>query len=477
MFIVAGVEGLPIRDPDARYVGSPLALIGVIAAIFLVLDLVPRSWREMRRTRVSYPTATANVFRERWWGTRGALVIVSLLSFYVTYISYRNLKSYLPFVSDANYDQQLLDSERWLLFGNDPATFLHSVLGTGFSAEFLSAIYLGFLTFVPISLAVVLIWSNRVQVGVWYVTALSLCWILGALSYYTLPTLGPAFADPSVFASLPETGVSRLQDTLLEHRNEVLLDPNGTNAVQSIAGFASLHSGVLFAAAFLAHRAGAARWLRYGLWTLLGFTFIATVYFGWHYIVDDIVGVAIGAFSVIAAARMCGIRLSDDEEGDVETDGKGQKEGVDPVEHSSVRSEKPAAVLNSRLALEGGFEEVTGWSRQGDSQAEQRGLARLNPFLRDQDEGDHGGGSAGNSGQQTFDGFVGRDAGGELPAAGDGPHQVGEGVAEEGSQKDRDHHGPAVVERPQQDAVSEAGADPHDGKGARGDEGDASPSG
>ena len=309
MLIVAAAEGLPLRDPDARYVGSPLALIGVIAGIFLVLDLLPRSWRRSRESGTSLPASFVGVFEERWWGRRGLIVIAALLSFYVTYISYRNLKSFLPFVTDANFDGELLSAERWLFFGNDPAELLHNLLGSGITAEFLSAVYLAFLTFVPISLAIALIWSNRLRVGITYVSALSICWILGALSYYMLPALGPIFADPQVFAGLPDTGVAQLQATLLEHRREVLADPASTNAVQSIAAFASLHTGVLFAAALVAHRSRSHRAVRYGLWAMLGCTMVATVYFGWHYIVDDFGGLLIGGFAVWGAERMT-MRLS-----------------------------------------------------------------------------------------------------------------------------------------------------------------------
>jgi hypothetical protein len=304
MLIVAIAEGLPLRDPDARYVGSPLALIGVIAGIFLVLDLVPRSWRRSRETGASLPASVVGMFEERWWGRRGLIVIVALISFYVTYISYRNLKSFLPFVTDVNYDGELLSAERWLFFGNDPAEFLHNVLGTGITAEFLSFVYLAFLTFVPVSLAIALIWSNRLRVGLTYVSALSICWILGAISYYIIPAMGPVFADPQVFAGLPDTGVANLQATLLEHRREVLADPAATNAVQSIAAFASLHTGVLVASALVAHRARAHAAVRYGLWAMLGFTVIATVYFGWHYLVDDVAGLFIGLVAVWGAERM-----------------------------------------------------------------------------------------------------------------------------------------------------------------------------
>lgn len=298
-----------MRDPDARYVGSPLALVGMVALIFVVLDLLPRAWRASRSGGTPYLRTIRSVFVDRWWGQRGVVVLICLLSFYVTYLSYRNLKSFLPFVNGANYDQALLDAERWFFFGNDPATILHDLLGTGAIAHVLSFVYLAFLTFVPLSIGFALIWSSRLRVGIWYVTTLSICWLLGALSYYLVPALGPAYAEPKLFNALPETGVAQLQDTLFEHRGEVLFDPQGTSAVQSIAAFASLHVAVLFAAALLAQLAGAPRGLRIGLWSFLGVTSIATIYFGWHYVVDDVAGLLIGVIAVYGGARMCGVEL------------------------------------------------------------------------------------------------------------------------------------------------------------------------
>jgi hypothetical protein len=310
MLIVAGVEGLPLRDPDARYVGSPLALIGLIALLFLILDLIPRAVRANREEGKRYLDAAWELFRERWWGSRGAIVLTCLLSFYVTYLSYRNLKSFVPFVTDGNHDQALLEAERFFFFGSDPAVLLHDILGTGAIAHLLSVVYLAFLTFVPVSIAVALIWSSRLRAGVWYVTTLSIAWLLGALSYFLVPAMGPVYADRTLFYVLPDTGVSRLQNTLFDHRAEVLFDPHASTAVQSIAAFASLHIAVIFAAALLAHLVGAPRPLRIGLWTFLGLTAIATIYFGWHYVIDDVAGLAIGAFAVLAAARLMGIELS-----------------------------------------------------------------------------------------------------------------------------------------------------------------------
>jgi hypothetical protein len=309
MLAVAALEGLPVRDPDARYVGSPLALIGLICALFVLLDVLPRAIRRARFSDLTAVEAVRILFAERWWGRRGLIVLVCILGFYATYLSYRNLKSFLPFVTDGVlHDSGLLALDADMFFGSQPATLLHDALGTNFAATVLSAVYLAFLTFVPLSLGVALVWSSRVTAGLWYVTALTLDWMIGTLSYYLLPSMGPIYARPGLFADLPSTGVSELQTTLLDHRREVLANPETTNAVQSIAGFASLHVAVILTAAMIAQFVGAPRLLRVGLWIFFGLTVVSTIYFGWHYVIDDVAGVAIAVVAVYAGAFLVGLR-------------------------------------------------------------------------------------------------------------------------------------------------------------------------
>jgi hypothetical protein len=306
MLTVAAIEGLPIRDPDARFVGSPLALISLVVAGFLILDLIPRAVRAWRRDGRRFSTAVREIFLERWWGRRGILIVCCILGFYATYLSYRNLKSFMPFIVEFDQDAALLDLDRALFFGTDPATLLHDLLGTGFAAHALSASYIAFLSFVPLSLGVVLILSSQARVAVWYVSSLCFVWMLGVASYYALPSLGPIYASPHLFTDLPETGVTGLRDTLMEHRLEVIADPFATNAVQGIAAFASLHIAVVFTAALIAQLTSAPRLLRIALWAYLALTALATIYFGWHYVSDDVAGVAIGVVAVWAAAHLVG---------------------------------------------------------------------------------------------------------------------------------------------------------------------------
>ena len=285
---------LPIRDPDGVAGPSYLRLPGAVA-LFVALDVVPRMIKRRGGLR--------DILRERYGPERVGLVAMGLAVFYVSYVSYRNLKGALPFARPEQHDRQLLNLDRLLAFGHDPGNLLHALLGTGIAAHLLSTVYLAFLAFVPLSLGAALVWSRRIWTGAFYVTALSLNWLLGALSYYLIPSLGPVFVRPDIVADLPRTGVTALQQSLEQARFDVLMNPHGTEEIAGVAGFASLHVSIVFTAALVAHRVGLPRVLRWALWVYFGATVVATIYFGWHYLVDDIAGVALGAAAVAIADR------------------------------------------------------------------------------------------------------------------------------------------------------------------------------
>jgi membrane-associated phospholipid phosphatase len=124
------------------------------------------------------------------------------------------------------------------------------------------------------------------------------------VSYYIVPSLGPVFVQPERYAVLPETGVSLLQESLARARLEVLADPTGADAIAGVAGFASLHCSVVFTAVLMAHLARLPLFVKASLWVFLLLTITATAYFGWHYLIDDVAGLAIGAASVVIAERV-----------------------------------------------------------------------------------------------------------------------------------------------------------------------------
>jgi PAP2 superfamily len=291
--------GLPLRDPDG-FLGPTYIRLPVLVALLLAADVVPRALIRVRSVR-AVPRQILLVARERWPWRRLRPALIGLVAFYGTYVSYRNLKHFLPLLRPDLVDDELLRLDRWMAGGVAPAQILHDVLGTGVAAYVLSWVYLAFLMFVPASLALALVSRGRSREASWYVTALCLNWSLGTASYYVLPSRGPVYAQPELFWGLPDTGTSQLQASLLNSRWLVLTDPQGTERIQSIAAFASLHVSIIFTAALLAQLTLRSSTVRALLWTFFALTVTATIYFGWHYMVDDIAGLAIGGAAVVLA--------------------------------------------------------------------------------------------------------------------------------------------------------------------------------
>jgi hypothetical protein len=297
--------GLPIRDPDG-FLGPTYVRLPLIAALMLAVDVVPRALYRAR-SLADVPPSVVRVLTERWPWRRLRPPLIGLGAFYLTYVSYRNLKHYLPLLRPDLVDRELLELDQRMAGGQAPAQILHELLGTGVTAHVLSWVYLAFLIFVPASLGLALVTAGRAREASWYVTALCLNWSLGTASYYLLPSMGPVYAQPSLFWGLPETGTADLQESLLVSRWFVLADPQGTERIQSIAAFASLHVSIVFTAAVIAHLVLRSVALRAVMWAFFAMTAAATIYFGWHYVVDDIAGLAIGGLSVLLAGWGTGV--------------------------------------------------------------------------------------------------------------------------------------------------------------------------
>jgi PAP2 superfamily len=306
--IATDAAGIPIRDPD-HVAGRRLLGVFWMVGLLIVLDIVIRACRRSHSLRPRLGDI-AFVWRERWTLRRGVAVGTALLSFYATYLAYRNLKSVVPLLRPGDlFDGQLATIDRTMLVGHDPANLLHSLFGTSWLAtQVFSNAYMLFFAFIPATLAFALVFSPNLQAGLFYVTAQSLNWVLGAASYFLLPSLGPVYANPVDFGAIQGTGATRLQEILMQQRLEFLHDPLVGNA-QSVAAFSSLHVSIFFTGALAAHVLGLRRGFKAAAWFMLAMTATATIYLGWHYIVDDIGGLAIGAMAVLLARALTGFEL------------------------------------------------------------------------------------------------------------------------------------------------------------------------
>ena len=280
----------PLIDPDG-FLGPSWFRLPIIVGGALAIDMVPRVIWQSKLNPKSWQSIVRERWHEHWSRDRLTLVVLGLVCFYITYVSYRNLKSFLPFVTGKKYDRQMHEFDNFLLFGHEPAVVLHNILGEGFSAHFLSTIYLWFLPLVPLALAAWLVWSRNISYGYWFATSQCLAWTLGTASYYALPTTGPGFEYAWLYEDLPNTGSKALLDALFYGRWNVLTLVG--DGVQSVAGFASLHVAITLLFALMVQHTLRIRILHWIFWANFAVTVVATLYFGWHYIADDIAGVAI----------------------------------------------------------------------------------------------------------------------------------------------------------------------------------------
>lgn len=285
-----------LADPEGSFLGPsyirlPLLLLGA-----LLLDLLPRTLWLSRLNPKAMPRIVRDRLRTHWNRERFTLVALGIICFYVVYVSYRNLKSFLPFIHTNMYDRELHLIDRALFFGHEPATVLQTALGTDITAHVLSYIYLAFLPMVPLGVTAWLVWSRNLSFGYWFVTSQCLAWTLGTGSYYMLPTLGPGLEYSWLYEPLANTPTSDLIESLLNARQGVRLE-GLEGQVQSVAGFASLHCAITLLLALMVQftvRSKIAKWV---VWVNFGLTVVATLYFGWHYVADDLAGIVIAMVS------------------------------------------------------------------------------------------------------------------------------------------------------------------------------------
>jgi PAP2 superfamily len=291
---------VPLRDPD-HVAALYLALVALGVVLLAAVDVAIRAGRPLSRS------AMAQVRRERWTPARMFAAGTALVSFYVSYAAYRNLKAVVPLLRPGDlFDRQLADLDRDIFAGHDPAALLHALPGATVTTHVLSTFYVAFIVFLPLSLAIALVFASRLRASLFFATALSANWILGAISYFALPSLGPVYAHPGAFAQLPTSEVTHLQAVLMDQRVAFLHDPV-TSTPQAIAAFASLHVSMSLTAALSAHLLGLSRRFKIGLWIWFAVTTIDTIFLGWHYVLDDVGGVLIAVLALGIARVLTGV--------------------------------------------------------------------------------------------------------------------------------------------------------------------------
>src|SRR5215204_5852180 len=112
----------PVAPPRYAYWAGPaiaVVMLAVTLAWGTAYGLGLRDPDGIIGWRFSFVLMLVALARERWPWRRIGFVIGAIVAFYVTYLCYRNVKSYLPLARPEMVDSDLANFERGV-FGTDP---------------------------------------------------------------------------------------------------------------------------------------------------------------------------------------------------------------------------------------------------------------------------------------------------------------------------------------------------------------------
>lgn len=283
--------GLPLRDPGGMVFRWRLALSLVLFGLLALLDAGVRTGRG----GWTIPKA-ATELRRRWPKDRLVIALSGLLAYHLVYVCYRNIKSWIAFRD--MHDDKLLALDKWLFLGHSPAVLVHDLFGRDFAAFVFAEIYESFSFLVPVSFVAALVFANRIRDGYVFLMSAIWLWILGVGSYYLIPTLGPFASAANEFARLAPTKITATQAKYMDQREQLLQYPAAADSFASISAFASLHIAFTFMILLMLRYYGFGRAVKVMTVYLVAVMF-STVYFGWHFFVDDLAGLVVAFLAVL----------------------------------------------------------------------------------------------------------------------------------------------------------------------------------
>lgn len=202
----------------------------------------------------------------------------------VMFVLFLHLKNLIIHINPRIYDQSLLELEKAVLGGRLAFEVLHEIIGVE-HASLVSDFYQWFYPYLSILVLILVMQRNR-NLAERFCSCFCLTWFLGVLVVYLYPTLGPCFYVPDIYASLPHTHMTDMQADLWSMRMELLNNPLHPSAVYSISGLPSLHLAVVLLGTYYLFMVSRLAGMLSIIFLLL--TVLSTLYFGWHYIWDDL---------------------------------------------------------------------------------------------------------------------------------------------------------------------------------------------
>jgi len=296
------LTGTAFRQPLKLYferIETGLCLYLVMLAVALLFVRLGQI-RASRGERV--PVAqTLSEYRRRYWSKHAIALDLRYINVVaLVFTCFLHLKHLIPIIHPALFDRQLELLERSWFGGLIATEWLIEFLGAE-QAAFWSGVYDSFYYYIALVIFIFIGVRDRALRDSFF-TYFALTWGLGILMVYSYPTYGPCFVLPEVLSVLPETRVTELQAGLFTLQEFTLANPQDPRGLFMISGYPSIHLALPLGASWYLWRLHPALGSLSLLFSLL--TAVATVYFGWHWVVDDFGSLVLAGLSVLLAKRL-----------------------------------------------------------------------------------------------------------------------------------------------------------------------------
>lgn len=322
----AGIESPAVLQVESSRVRSfewlalGLSVFGMLAANWIPVNpaklAVDRICQALSIAFLNVLALRAIVPVHRWWRMRSS-ADVSLLgelrsAYRISYVSYVVraalavqitllwfccLKYVIPYVRPTLFDGQLFSLDTTLHFGVNPSRFAVALTQSMPNLlHWTDWYYVGYFPILLIFFAYVMIQERKAHLRDPFVLGYCLFWLLGGLSYYLLPSMGPIYHQPALFDSvMPHMPVAaKLNHELLVDYRAFVAAPwtHEPMLYYGIAAMPSLHVGACAMFACFARHFSRTAFVVMLILTIL--MFCGSVITGWHYAIDGYAGALLG---------------------------------------------------------------------------------------------------------------------------------------------------------------------------------------
>ncbi len=284
---------IPLRDPGHLYrnkVAGGLMWYGTGLFICLFLQRL-RDIQQWRKDGVKVSRKESwRRYRSQFLPFRRIIIDLRLVhAIALSFVVFIQLKHLTPQVNPRLYDKPLMVFDRLLCAGQLCATRVIHFFGFG-AAEFMSRSYTFFFAYIGFLLLIMVLQRSQVLAQE-FCLSFVLLWFVGALLIYLVPSWGPCYAANELFQGFPLTETLAVRNSLWEFKKFAANHPENSHAAFLISGFPSMHLAVPVLGTFYLKRVHFSFFLLSLLFSLI--TVVTTLYFGWHYALDEIGAVAL----------------------------------------------------------------------------------------------------------------------------------------------------------------------------------------